>query len=151
MESFFLFGFCVLDMLWVLLGLFVGCMFCDFGVDVVKLELFEGDVICLWGKKIVGILGYFVQQNVGKRDIFIDLCKFEGVDLVKCFVVKVDILIENFCLDVMFRFGLDYEILVVINLKFIMLLIFGFGSGNVDSGCVVYVLVVYVEFGFVYG
>lgn len=51
---------------------------CDLGADVVKFEPPEGDVTRKWGKVIAGLSGYYVQQNVGKRGVCLDLRKPEG-------------------------------------------------------------------------
>ncbi|MGB0693658.1 MAG: CoA transferase, partial [Pseudomonadales bacterium] len=119
-------GIRVLDMSRVLAGPFAGRMLSDLGADVVKLEPPEGDVTRHWGRKIHDISGYYHQQNVGKRNICVDLAAAEGVKLVKSLVGSADVLIENFRPDVMGRLGLDYETLAAINPRLIMLSISGF-------------------------
>lgn len=78
----FLFGLCVFDMLCVLVGFFVGCLFSDLGVEVVKVELFEGDVMWKWGAQVVWLFGYYMQQNVGKRNVCVDLRVDGGSEFV---------------------------------------------------------------------
>ena len=68
-------GLKVLDMSRVLAGPFAGRMLADLGADVVKVEPPAGDLTRLWGAVIGGVPGYYHQQNVGKRNICVDLAK----------------------------------------------------------------------------
>ena len=79
----------------VLAGPFAGRMLSDLGADVVKVEPPEGDVTRNWGRVHAGQAGYYVQQNVGKRNICVDLGAEGGPDLIKRLVPEVDVLIEN--------------------------------------------------------
>ncbi|MGB1685875.1 MAG: CaiB/BaiF CoA transferase family protein [Pseudomonadales bacterium] len=142
-------GIRVLDMSRVLAGPFAGRMLSDLGADVVKLEPPEGDVTRHWGRKIHDISGYYHQQNVGKRNICVDLAAAEGVTLVKSLVGSADVLIENFRPDVMGRLGLDYETLAAINPRLIMLSISGFGADNPDSRRAAYAPIIHAETGLV--
>ena len=142
-------GLKVLDMSRVLAGPFAGRMLCDLGADVVKLEPPEGDITRLWGRKVAGIAGYYHQQNAGKRNISVNLTEPEGVELVKSLVAQADILIENFRPDVMGRLGLDYDTLVELNPRLIMLSISGFGANNVDSRRAAYAPVIHAETGLI--
>ena len=76
-------GLRVLDLSRVLAGPFVGRMLADLGADVVKVEPPEGDVTRKWGKSIAGLSGFYTQQNVGKRDICVDLRAGSGPALVR--------------------------------------------------------------------
>lgn len=59
--------------------------------------------------------------------VCIDLTRFGVFDLVWVLVVEVDVVIENFCLGVMFGFGVGWDDFWVVNLRLVMLLILGFG------------------------
>ncbi|MDG2114282.1 MAG: CoA transferase, partial [Actinomycetota bacterium] len=89
-------GVRVLDMSRVLAGPFAGRILSDLGAEVVKVEPPEGDVTRNWGLERAGLAGYFTQQNVGKRNICIDLQAEGGPDLIRQLAAEADILIENF-------------------------------------------------------
>lgn len=93
----------------VVLG--VGGMFVDWGVDVIKIEFFEGDLIC----DFFGLLGFdlfgnfvFDFDNCGKCSIVVDISKLEGVDIVWKLVVDVDVFLMNVCYFFFEWVGFDY-------------------------------------------
>ncbi|MCP5027398.1 MAG: CoA transferase [Actinomycetia bacterium] len=140
-------GLRVLDMSRVLAGPFAGRMLSDLGADVVKVEPPEGDVTRNWGKVRSGQAGYYVQQNVGKRNICVDLGVEGGPDLIERLVPEVDVLIENYRPGIMKRFGLDWESLQAINPKLVMLSISGFGQDGPDSQRAAYAPILHAESG----
>ena len=81
-------GIKVLDMSRVFAGPVAGRILSDLGAEVVKVEPPEGDVTRLWGRKAAGLSTYYVQQNVGKRNISIDLRVEGGADLIKQLVAE---------------------------------------------------------------
>lgn len=143
-------GLKVLDFSRVLAGPFAGRMLCDLGADVVKIEPPDGDITRLWGKQIAGIPGYFHQQNVGKRNICIDLRADGARELVGELVTQADILIENYRPDVMGRLGLGYDALSLINPRLIQLSISGFGHNGPESWRPAYAPVVHAEAGLIH-
>lgn len=142
-------GLRVLDLSRVLAGPYVGRMLCDLGADVVKIEPPEGDVTRKWGKVIAGLSGYYVQQNVGKRDLCIDLRKPEGPALVRKLAARADVLIENFRPGVMAQYGLAYADLAQLSPRLVMLSISGFGQSGPESQRPAYAPVVHAESGIV--
>ena len=68
----------VLDLSRVLAGPFAGRMLADLGADVVKVEPPDGDLTRLWGAVIGGIPGYYHQQNVGKRNVWLGWLGIRG-------------------------------------------------------------------------
>jgi CoA:oxalate CoA-transferase len=89
-------GLKVLDLSRVLAGPFATRMLSDLGADVIKIEPPEGDVTRNFGKTDNGVAGFYLQQNIGKRNVCIDL-KAEGArELVLDLCRKADVLVENF-------------------------------------------------------
>ncbi|MBC08571.1 MAG: hypothetical protein CMQ39_00185 [Gammaproteobacteria bacterium] len=140
----------VLDFSRVLAGPFAGRMLSDLGADVVKIEPPEGDVTRFWGKEVANIRGYYHQQNIGKRNVCLNLRKPEAVSLVKRLVEATDIVIENYRPDVMDRLGLGYETLRKTNPRIIMLSISGFGRNGPESRKPAYAPVVHAEVGLIH-
>lgn len=140
-------GIRVLDFSRVVAGPFAGRLLNDLGADVVKVEPPEGDNTRLHGKTVLGISGFFNQQNAGKRNICLDLRAPGAVELVKALVAVVDIVIENYRPGVMGRLGIDYAALSVVNPKLIMLSITGFGQEGPESTRPSYAPVVHAEVG----
>ena len=140
-------GLKVLDFARVLAGPFAGRMLSDLGADVVKVEPPDGDVTRQWGRVVAGLPGYYFQQNVGKRNISIDLRAPGARELVSDLVRRADVLIENYRPDVMDRLGLGYETLREVNPRLIMLSISGFGQGGPESHRAAYAPFVHAEIG----
>ena len=140
-------GLKVLDFSRVLAGPFAGRMLSELGADVVKVEPPDGDVTRLWGKVTAGLPGYFFTQNVGKRNLCINLRAAGAADLVHDLVRQADILIENYRPDVMPRLGFGFESLHAINPRLIMLSISGFGHGGPESHRPAYAPIVHAEAG----
>src|SRR5205807_5834510 len=72
----------VLDLSRVLAGPHCGRLLCDLGADVIKIEPPEGDLTRFATMRKNSLSAYFVQQNVGKRNLSLDLSKAEGVELI---------------------------------------------------------------------
>jgi crotonobetainyl-CoA:carnitine CoA-transferase CaiB-like acyl-CoA transferase len=103
-------------------------MLADFGAEVIKVEVPEGDPVRGMGKRIDGKSLYASSIFRNKRMISINLRTQEGRDLIRRLVSHCDILIENFRPGTMARWGLDYENLSVLNPKLVMVQISGFGQ-----------------------
>jgi crotonobetainyl-CoA:carnitine CoA-transferase CaiB-like acyl-CoA transferase len=140
----------VLDLSRVLAGPFVGRALADMGADVVKVEPPEGDVTRKWGKVIAGLSGFYTQQNVGKRDICIDLRVSGGPELVADLAARADVVIENFRPGVMQQYGLDFATLAARNPRLCMLSISGFGQTGPEARRPAYAAVVHAESGLVH-
>lgn len=140
-------GLRVLDMSRVLAGPYVGRMLADLGAEVVKVEPPEGDVTRNWGRKRHGLSGYFTQQNVGKRNVCIDLRAPGGAALVARLAASADVLVENFRPGVLDQFGLGWGALSRANPRLVMLSISGFGQEGPESRRPAYATVVHAESG----
>lgn len=141
------FYICVFDLFCVLVGFWVGQIFVDFGVEVIKIECFgSGDDICVWGllffKDVEGNdiseVVYYLLVNCNKKLVMVDFIQLEGQCIVCELVVKVDILLENFKVGGFKVYGFDYELLKQVNLKLIYCLIIGFGQFGFYVKCVGY-------------
>ena len=137
----------VLDLSRVLAGPFAGRMLADLGAEVVKVEPPEGDITRGWGQLRNGLGGYYVQQNVGKRAVCLDLGAPGGSELVLQLAARADVLIENFRPHVMAQHGLGWERLQALNPRLVMLSISGFGAVSPESHRPAYAPVLHAESG----
>ncbi|MFM8903123.1 MAG: CaiB/BaiF CoA transferase family protein [Actinomycetota bacterium] len=140
-------GVRVLDFTRVLSGPHATRMLCDLGADVIKVEQPGGDLTRFSSPRVNSNSTYFIQQNVGKRNISIDLETPEGVDLIRRLAAKCDVLIENFRPGVMGRLGLDEKILRAQNQRLIFASITGYGNTGPWVGRRAYAPVVNAEMG----
>jgi crotonobetainyl-CoA:carnitine CoA-transferase CaiB-like acyl-CoA transferase len=98
------------------------------GAEVVKIESPEGDDTRRWGPPFVGDdAAYFHATNRGKTSVVADFATEEGRAKVLNLVRDADVLIENFKLGGLAKFGLDYESLHAINPRLVYCSITGFG------------------------
>jgi crotonobetainyl-CoA:carnitine CoA-transferase CaiB-like acyl-CoA transferase len=103
-------------------------MLCDLGADVIKVEQPTGDLTRFSSPRVNSNATYFIQQNVGKRNISLDLTKPEAVEIIKQLIEKCDVLIENFRPGVMARLGLDEKTLRKKNPRLVYASITGYGN-----------------------
>src|SRR3954454_357373 len=89
-------GVRVLDLTRVLSGPHATRMLCDLGAEIVKVEPPSGDTTRFTTPKINGVSTYFAQQNVGKRNISLDLDKPEALQILLELADVCDVLVENF-------------------------------------------------------
>jgi len=139
----------VLDLSRVLAGPFAGRMLADLGADVVKVEPPDGDLTRLWGAVIGGIPGYYHQQNVGKRNICVDLSVAAGRELIQALARKADVVIENFRPGVAARLGVSYADLSHGNPGLVMLSISGFGQEGPEAQRAAFAPVIHAESGLI--
>lgn len=129
-------GIRVIELARVLAGPWAGQMLADMGADVIKVEHPEGgDDTRAWGPPFVEgkdgenlSAAYYHATNRGKRSIAVDLKTEEGQEIVRKLVATADIVIENFKLGGLEKYGLDYESLKAINPKLVYCSITGFGQ-----------------------
>lgn len=125
-------GLKVIELARILAGPWVGQTLSDLGADVIKVESPEGDDTRKWGPPFIEVEGeesaaYFHACNRGKRSILADFRTDEGRELVRKLVVDADVVIENFKLGGLDKYGLDYDSLKAINPRLIYCSITGFG------------------------
>lgn len=119
----------VLDFSRVLAGPYCSMLLADFGAQVIKVESLEGDDTRKWGPPwLEGESAYYLSTNRNKRSLTLDLKQPAGQALSRKLADKADIVIENFKVGAMARFGLDYETLSLSNPGLIYCSITGYGQ-----------------------
>jgi glutaryl-CoA transferase len=129
-------GLRVLELARILAGPWAGQMLADLGADVIKVERKgAGDDTRGWGPPFVeGTDGkhigsaYFHSANRGKRSIEANFEDEEGRRIVHKLVKRSDVLIENFKVGGLAKFGLDYKSLAPENPRLIYCSVTGFGQ-----------------------
>tara|TARA_B100000686_G_scaffold251443_1_gene261909 strand:+ start:881 stop:2104 length:1224 start_codon:yes stop_codon:yes gene_type:complete len=127
----------VLDLSRILAGPWCGQTFADLGAEVIKVERPEiGDDTRSWGPpfmsdktgKETDEAAYFLSANRGKKSITVDITKLEGQEIITDLAKKSDVLLENYKVGGLKKYGLDYKTLHRINPKLIYCSITGFGQ-----------------------
>jgi crotonobetainyl-CoA:carnitine CoA-transferase CaiB-like acyl-CoA transferase len=130
-------GFRVLDLSRILAGPWASQMLADLGAEVIKIERpLVGDDTRSWGPpympdaegEATGEAAYFHGANRGKHSVCIDISSTAGQELISKLAAKCDVLIENFKVGGLKKYGLDYDSLKRINPKLVYCSITGFGQ-----------------------
>ena len=140
-------GIRVLDFTRVLSGPHCTRMLSDLGADVIKVEPPEGDLTRFAFPRVGSMSTYFAQQNIGKKNISMDLKKPEAVELIKKLAAECDVLVENYRGGVMDKLGLGYSVLSEVNPRLIYAAISGYGNTGPWSHRRAYATVVNAETG----
>lgn len=101
----------IIDLTRVLGGPFCTQWFGDFGADVIKIEPPQGDETRQWGPPFndKGTASYFIGVNRSKRGMSLDLRTEKGRIILLKLLEDADVLIENFKVGTLTRWGLDYD------------------------------------------
>ena len=127
----------VLDLSRVLAGPWCAQNLADLGADVIKIERpGSGDDTRAWGppyaKDADGVdtteAAYYLSANRGKRSVTVDIASPEGQDLLRELARHCDVVLENFKVGQLKRYGLDYESLKAIKPDIVYCSITGFGQ-----------------------
>ena len=122
-------GIRVLDLSRVLAGPYATQILADLGATVWKVEPPWGDETRGWGPPFVGgESAYFLAVNRGKKGLAINLKDERGQALVRELARRADVLVENFKVGDLARYGLDYASLSPLNERLIYASITGFGQ-----------------------
>ena len=140
-------GVRVLDFSRVLAGPHCGRLLTDLGADVIKVEPPQGDLTRFATIRVNSLATYFIQQNVGKRNISLDLSKPEATELLLRCIPHVDVVLENFRPGVMARMGLGYERLAEHNPRIVYGSISGWGQDGPWRDRPAYAPTVHAEMG----
>ena len=127
-------GIKVLDLSRVLAGPWCTQLLADLGAEVIKIERpGTGDDTRHWGPPWHGegkdrVAAYFLSANRGKKSAAIDFSRPEGAALVRRLAEQADIVVENFKVGGLEKFGLDAKSLRAANPRLIYASITGFGQ-----------------------
>lgn len=134
MPDFPLSGLKVVELARILAGPWAGQVLADLGADVIKVESPGGDDTRGWGPPFIERAdgsrdaAYFHATNRGKTSIVADFRDPHDLENVIALVREADVVIENFKLGGLVRFGLDYESVKAINPRVVYCSITGFGQ-----------------------
>ena len=127
-------GIRVLDLSRVLAGPWCTQLLADLGAEVIKVERpGSGDDTRHWGPPWHGegdrkVAAYFLSCNRGKKSAAIDFARPEGADLVRKLAERADVVVENFKVGGLAKFGLDAATLRASNPRLVCASITGFGQ-----------------------
>ena len=128
-------GLRVIELARILAGPWAGQTLADLGAEVIKVEAPEGDDTRRWGPPWINRDGeksaaYFHACNRGKKGVTCDFRTPEGQEMVRRLVADADVVIENFKVGGLAKYGLDYAGLSAVNPKIIYCSITGFGQNG---------------------
>ncbi|MGO4337021.1 CaiB/BaiF CoA transferase family protein [Labrys sp. KB_33_2] len=129
-------GVRVLELARILAGPWAGQLLADLGAEVIKVERpGQGDDTRTWGPPFITTedgenLGaaYFHSCNRGKRSVALNFETAEGAEQVRALVREADVVLENFKVGGLKKYGLDHESLKAINPRVITCSVTGFGQ-----------------------
>lgn len=126
-------GLRVIELARILAGPWAGQTLSDLGADVIKVEAPEGDDTRRWGPPFIDreedrSAAYFHATNRGKKSVTVDFRTPEGQETVRRLVADADVVIENFKVGGLAKYGLDFAALSALNPRLIYCSITGFGQ-----------------------
>ncbi|QYZ69768.1 CaiB/BaiF CoA transferase family protein [Neotabrizicola shimadae] len=126
-------GVRVIELARILAGPWAGQTLADLGAEVIKVEAPEGDDTRRWGPPFIEREGdrsaaYFHAANRGKKSVTCDFRTPEGQAAVRRLVADADVVIENFKVGGLAKYGLDWDSLRAVNPRLVYCSITGFGQ-----------------------
>ena len=131
-------GLKVVELARILAGPWIGQTLADLGAEVIKVEAPEGDDTRRWGPPFIErpdgkggsetVAAYFHATNRGKTSVTCDFSNAEDLARLKTLIAEADVLIENFKVGGLTKFGLDYESLRKTHPRLIYASVTGFGQ-----------------------
>ncbi|MCM2459343.1 CoA transferase [Pseudomonas sp. CG7] len=127
----------VLDMSRILAGPWAAQMLADLGAEVIKIERpGKGDDSRQFGPPFLKDgegrntreSSFYISTNRNKKSLSCDISKPEGQALIRALVARCDVLLENYKVGDLKRYGLDYESLKAVNPQLIYCSLTGFGQ-----------------------
>jgi crotonobetainyl-CoA:carnitine CoA-transferase CaiB-like acyl-CoA transferase len=129
----------VVDLSRILAGPWASQMLADMGAEVIKVERPQkGDDTRFWGPPFIRQQSegqppqavYFHCVNRNKQSIAIDITQEQGQQVIKDLIAKADVLIENYKVGGLAKYGLDYQSVKEINPRLVYCSITGFGQSG---------------------
>ena len=131
-------GLKVVELARILAGPWIGQTLADLGAEVIKIEAPEGDDTRRWGPPFIErdlpdggsetVAAYFHAANRGKRSVTCDFSDSEDLARLKELIAGADVVIENFKVGGLAKFGLDYASLSERNPALVYASVTGFGQ-----------------------
>ncbi|MBW6419620.1 CaiB/BaiF CoA-transferase family protein [Celeribacter sp. PS-C1] len=131
-------GLKVVELARILAGPWIGQTLADLGAEVIKIESPEGDDTRRWGPPFLErplpdggsetVAAYFHAANRGKRSRICDFSNADDLAALKELIAEADVVIENFKVGGLKKFGLDYESLSALNPRLVYASVTGFGQ-----------------------
>ena len=142
-------GVKVVDLTRILAGPWATQALADYGAEVIKIERPEhGDDTRLWGPPYLQstatyfesldnnqhkLAGYFLSANRGKHSVTLDISNPKHQDIIKKLIADADVVVENFKVGGLAKYGLDYDSVKSIKSDIIYCSITGFGQTGPDA------------------
>jgi len=129
----------VIDLSRILAGPWASQMLADMGAEVIKVERpIKGDDTRFWGPPFIRDAtkeqppqaAYFHCVNRNKQSIAIDITQEQGQQVIKDLIAQADVLIENYKVGGLAKYGLDYNSVRTINSRLVYCSITGFGQSG---------------------
>ncbi|MGR3375395.1 CaiB/BaiF CoA transferase family protein [Salipiger abyssi] len=131
-------GLKVVELARILAGPWIGQTLADLGAEVIKIEAPEGDDTRRWGPPFLErplpdggtetVAAYFHAANRGKSSVTCDFSNPEDLARLKALIAEADVVVENFKVGGLKKFGLDYETLSALNPGLVYASVTGFGQ-----------------------
>jgi len=131
-------GLRVVELARILAGPWIGQTLADLGAEVIKVEAPEGDDTRQWGPPFIDrprpdgslerVAAYFHAANRGKTSVICDFSDPDDLARLKKLISQADVVIENFKVGGLAKYGLDYETQSRDNPRLIYASVTGFGQ-----------------------
>ena len=137
-------GLKVVELARILAWPWIGQTLADLGAEVIKVESPQGDDTRTWGPPFVTrdlpdggtetVAAYFHAANRGKTSVTCDFGNPDDLERLKTLIAEADVLIENFKVGGLKKYGLDYPAMAALNPRLVYASITGFGQTGPRSG-----------------
>lgn len=131
-------GLKVVELARVLAGPWIGQTLADLGAEVIKVESPDGDDTRKWGPPFIErplpdggterVAAYFHSANRGKTSVVCDFRNADDLARLKALIAEADVLIENFKVGGLAKYGLDYTSCAALNPRLVYASVSGFGQ-----------------------